>query len=161
MSSKVLALFTGPPGNPKKDKEAIELFLSLPGKKAICGGTTAQIIARQFKTDIKIDLAAASADIPPAGSIEGLDLISEGRITLNKTLMLLEAGLGNNSAGPAGDLARLICESDHIHIFSGGAFNPLPEKEKSLNRLSEREEIIRNLYAFLKAKKRTVTLFEY
>ncbi len=78
-------IITGPPISPKDDKETVNQLTNFEGIKIACGGTTAQIISRITKKELKTSLEYISPDVPPIAIIEGVDLVTEGVITLAKT----------------------------------------------------------------------------
>lgn len=87
---KPVAILTGPPLNNMDDNRYMRTFLECEGKKIICGGTTANIVARFLKTDIRTTLEYVDPDIPPIGYISGIDLVTEGIRTLGRVLTLLK-----------------------------------------------------------------------
>lgn len=85
-----LTVVVGPPVEKEKDAEMVNLFLHSPGKKIICGGTTANIVAKIMNKDIKVILDNSKSNVPPKAEIEGIDLVTEGIITLSKTVEILD-----------------------------------------------------------------------
>lgn len=83
-------LLTGPPENKEDDKRMVKEFMKAEGKKVVCGGTTANIVSRILKKKIHTTFNYPDPNIPPTASIEGLNLVTEGVITLNRTLSLLK-----------------------------------------------------------------------
>jgi len=76
-------IFTGPPLDPKQDEYFVEKFLKSEGKKIVCGGTTSNIVARIIDEEIEINFNLDSkSDIPPYGTMKGVDLVTEGVLTL-------------------------------------------------------------------------------
>ncbi len=78
-------IMTGPPINPDSDKIIVDELINFDGIKIACGGTTAQIISRVTKKELKTSIDYISPDVPPIAEIEGIDLVTEGVITLAKT----------------------------------------------------------------------------
>ena len=64
-----------------------------PGQRVICGDTTAQIAARLLGAKLEIERRPPDgwAQVPPMARLEGVDLVTEGRITLDKTRERLAA----------------------------------------------------------------------
>ena len=90
------------------------------GKKVICGYPVAEILARELGLKVVREEVSADPDVPPAWSIPTIDLVTEGIVTLNKTLELLEYDtLPDEAAGPAAQLARLLLRSDEIAFMLG------------------------------------------
>ena len=76
----------GPPSNRDDANRMMSLFFSKEGKHIICGGTTSSIAAKYLNKPIKASLNFEKADVPPIAEIEGVDLVTEGVITVNKVL---------------------------------------------------------------------------
>ncbi len=115
-------IFTGPPYHREKDHEYALTFDSFVGKKAICGGTTANLIARELERTIETPLGAVVGNLPGASEMDGVDLVTEGILTLTRTLEYLDKGqLTQNDA--AGDLVRFLLNSDVIEFMLGATLN--------------------------------------
>lgn len=76
----------GLPLSPNYDLKVIDFFLSLSGFHIVCGGTTAQVIAKKMGKPLNVSLLYYDKDVPPMGYIEGIDLVTEGVITMAKVL---------------------------------------------------------------------------
>ena len=87
---KVLNLFIGPPTDKEDDKELVNRILSAKGKVVVCGGTTANILSKYTGKELDPDLSTYTKEVPPIAYLEGVDLVTEGVITLNKTIGLLK-----------------------------------------------------------------------
>jgi hypothetical protein len=90
MSSCVVNLLSGPPIDQKKDGEMVRDFMEMPGLKVVCGGTSANIVARELKCEISASLTGADPRIPPTARIKGIDLVTEGVLTLRRSLEMLK-----------------------------------------------------------------------
>ena len=88
MEQKIVSLFTGPPKDMDDDSKIMKAFMDGDGKKVVCGGTTAKIAARYLNSRI-VNNDDGTAQVPPTSSIQGLDLVTEGVLTLNQTVKLL------------------------------------------------------------------------
>ncbi|MEF9960334.1 MAG: SpoIIE family protein phosphatase [Niameybacter sp.] len=130
-----LDLFTGPPKNKTSDHVMIEKIQEARGKVILCGGTTANIVAREIEETITIDLKNYNAKVPPMGYMEGIDLVTEGLLTLNATKEILSRYLEDKEKGlsvvriggldGASRLAKMLVEdSTHITFWVGQAINP-------------------------------------
>lgn len=84
------SVFVGPPIRKEDDAKYVGQFLALPGKKAVCGGTSSQIVARELGTEVRTSCDFPDRDIPPIGFIDGIDLTTEGVITIRRVLELSE-----------------------------------------------------------------------
>ena len=123
----------GPPSNRDDCDRMMSLFFSKEGKHIVCGGTTSSIAAKFLGKKVKASLAFESGDVPPIAEIEGVDLVTEGVITINKVLEYAKDALGENKCyehwSVKHDGASLICrllfeEATDINFFVGRAVNP-------------------------------------
>lgn len=123
----------GPPRNPDDCNRMMSLFFSKEGKHIICGGTTSSIAAKYLGKPLKASLNFEKSDVPPIAEIEGVDLVTEGVITINKVIEYAKDALGPNELyehwSYKRDGASLICqllfeEATDINFFVGRAVNP-------------------------------------
>lgn len=123
----------GPPSNRDDANRMMALFFSKEGKHIVCGGTTSSIAAKFLGKTIKPSLNFESSDVPPIAEIEGVDLVTEGVITINKVLEYAKDHLKSNESyshwGYKKDGASLICrllfeEATDINFYVGRAINP-------------------------------------
>ena len=115
-------VFTGPPYNRIKDREYCLSFGFFAGKKAICGGTTANIISRELKRDVVTVQQGISGDLPPIAQMTGVDLVTEGILTLTRASEYLEREeLDHKDA--AGSLVNFLLGSDIIEFMVGAMLN--------------------------------------
>lgn len=131
---KKLHIFTGPPEYKEEDKKIIRDFMEGESVKVVCGGTSANIVARELKKEIKTSLKYTDPTLPPTATIEGLDLVTEGVLTLNRALTLLKKYVDGDidenffleldKDNGASNLAKLIIEEcTELKIFAGKAIN--------------------------------------
>ena len=123
----------GPPSNRDDNDRMMSLFFSKEGKHIICGGTTSSIAAKYLRKPLKATLNFEMSDVPPIAEIEGVDLVTEGVITVNKVVEYAKDYLGENKHYEhwsfKRDGASLICrllfeEATDINFFVGRAINP-------------------------------------
>lgn len=115
-------VFTGPPYHQQKDKEYAEMFANFKGKKAIAGGTTANLISRELNRPITMDTTISIGKLPACSYMEGVDLVTEGVLTLTKTLEYLENGT-QDIDNAAGKLVKFLLDSDCINFMVGAKLN--------------------------------------
>lgn len=127
----VTHLLTGPPQDKSDDAFVVKKFMAQKGKKIVCGGTAANIFARELDEEIKTSFDYIDPNIPPTASINGLDLVTEGVLTLKYVLNLLETMPKrtdevdfNKKDGATLLLKALLEESTHIVLWVGKAINP-------------------------------------
>ncbi len=120
-----LLVVTGPPFAKEKDKELAEQIRDFPGRKVICGGTTAGIVGRELRRKVVMSLEQMDGDVPPIARMQGIDLITEGTLTLGRVVDLLEKGAGRDGLPPnaAGILAAELLDSDLIEFAVGTRIN--------------------------------------
>ncbi len=126
-------LLFGPPANRDDCNRMMALFFSKEGKHIICGGTTSSIAAKYLRKPVKTSLNFESADIPPISEIEGVDLVTEGVITINRVLEYAKDYLEDNESykhwsmkrDGASLISRLLFEeATDINFYVGRAINP-------------------------------------
>jgi len=149
-----LLVVTGPPFNRERDGEIAELVQTFNGRTAICGGTTASIVSRLLNRPVRVSLDRLTPDIPPAAEMEGLDLVTEGTITLAKAAELLENGTPVESwrKTPARDLAVLMLESDIVQFVVGTRINEAHQDPNVPVELDLRRNIVRRIAALLETR---------
>lgn len=114
-------VFTGPPYHQDKDNFYAKMLESFKGKKAICGGTTANLISRELNIPIKTQISLNCGRLPSVSFMEGIDLVTEGILTLTKTCEYLENGESSEDA--AGQLVKFLLDSDCINFMVGAKLN--------------------------------------
>ena len=126
-------LMFGPPSNRNDGNNMMSLFFSKEGKHIVCGGTTASIAAKYLGKPLRASLNFEQSDVPPIATIEGVDLVTEGVITINKVLQYAKDYLADNETYEQWsfkrDGASLICrllfeEATDINFYVGRAVNP-------------------------------------
>lgn len=120
-----IMICTGPPVQPEKDPHFAEKLRSFAGKKIVSGATTTEIISRELKRTV-IDEPIVDHTLPPTSKMEGIDLITEGVLTLSKVVYLLANVINSNyqfGKGPADRVCELLLASDEIHILVGTKIN--------------------------------------
>lgn len=126
-------LLFGPPSNRDDCNRMMSLFFSKSGKHIVCGGTTSSIAAKFLGKPIKASLNFVRSDIPPTAELEGVDLVTEGVITINRVVEYAKDALGENKLyekwSYGHDGASMICrllfeEATDINFFVGRAVNP-------------------------------------
>ena len=86
----------GPPSNRDDCDRMMSLFFSKEGKHIICGGTTSSIAAKYLGKPLRASLNFEQSDLPPIAELEGVDLVTEGVITMNRVLEYAKDYLDQN-----------------------------------------------------------------
>ncbi|MDE6781110.1 MAG: serine/threonine-protein phosphatase [Ruminococcus sp.] len=123
----------GPPSNRDDCGRMMSLFFSKAGKHIICGGTTASIAGKWLGKPVKASLKFERSDVPPTAEIEGVDLVTEGVITVSKVLEYAIDYVNENKLyeewnfqenGAAKISRMLFDEATDINFYVGKAVNP-------------------------------------
>lgn len=123
----------GPPLNRDDTERMISLFFSKEGKHIVCGGTTSSIVAKYLGKKLTVSTNFEPGGLPPISYIDGVDLVTEGVVTMNKVVEYARDYLGENKLFEhwnfKKDGASLICrllfeEATDINLFVGTAINP-------------------------------------
>ncbi len=148
--SRRALLMTGPPFDRRRDRELalrLELF---QGRKAVCGGTTSNIIGRELDRKVITRLGGRRGDLPPVCSIDGIDLVTEGILTLTRVASILEAHETDFKFDAAGRLAELLVDSDQIELLVGTRINEAHQDPSLPVDLEIRRNIIKRIAAALR-----------
>lgn len=153
-SPRKLLLCSGPPYDKHQDGRLAEVVKNFEGKKILCGGTTADIISRELDIPVKDTLEFDDPELPPLSYMEGIDLVSEGILTLSKVATLLEhygprTELGK---GPADQIVKMFLESDEIDFRVGTAINIAHQDPNLPVELEIRRTVIKKIARFLEEK---------
>ncbi|MDD5363632.1 MAG: SpoIIE family protein phosphatase [Ignavibacteria bacterium] len=145
---------SGPPYEKEKDEYLTSLICGYDGKKIICGGTTANIVSRIMNKEIVIDMTGDTNELPPVSSIEGIDLVTEGILTLAKVSEFLENKSITDSlpADAAGNVLSIILNSDIIDFVVGTRINNAHQDPNLPEELEIRRNIIKKIAGLLEEK---------
>lgn len=169
---RIVNIFTGPPAKKEDDERLIHDFMHTEGKKVVAGGTSANIAARVLGKEIVTKADTSSPDVPPMASIDGIDLVTEGVITLGKSLKLLKKYVRDefdteffdelDADNGASRLAKLLIEEcTELNLFVGTAVNAA-HKETALNfDLSMRQNLVEQLVRTAEEMGKTVKVMYY
>ncbi len=129
----LINLMIGPPSDRNDCDKMVSLFLSKEGKRIVCGGTTSTIVAQYLNKPIVPNLNYFDPEIPPTATIEGIDVVTEGVITINRVNEYAKDYLANNESykqwnykqdGAAIISRMLFEEATDINFYVGRAVNP-------------------------------------
>ncbi len=149
----------GPPSNRDDCDRMMSLFFSKEGKHIVCGGTTSSIAAKYLHKPLKASLNFERSDIPPIAEIEGVDLVTEGVITVNRVLTYAKDYLSDNKLyeqwGFKRDGASLISrmlfeEATDINFYVGRAVNPAHQNPDLPINFNIKMNLVEELSACLK-----------
>ncbi len=149
-----LMLITGPPFYKIKDQKFVDQINNFDGKKAICGGTTAEIVARGLNLELTSEHDFSDTSLPPIAHLEGFEIVTEGLLTIGRVEELLEnytseTRLGNS---PADEIAKLLLQHDFIHLIVGTRINWAHQAPDLPNDLEIRKVVVKRLIKLLEKK---------
>ncbi|MGQ7869088.1 SpoIIE family protein phosphatase [Sunxiuqinia sp. sy24] len=149
-------LITGPPFYKIKDTDFVKRVIEFPGKKIICGGTTAEIIARELDLEVNIQhrYGYEEAGIPPAAEMEGFEMVTEGILTMGKVEEILEVYSREDRLGtsPPEEVAKLLLEHDNIHIIVGTRINWAHQDPDQPMELEIRKFVVKRIVRLLEER---------
>lgn len=153
-------VLSGPPLSREDDSRLVEEFFSGTRRRAICGGTTANIVARERHLPLSVGIKYADYSLPPTASMPGIDLVTEGILTLTRVVQLLEEGktLYRQKSDGASLLLKWLMECDEIELLVGLRVNPahlIPQLPFSLG---QRSSILQRLSHLLCARGKKVII---
>ena len=160
-------LMIGPPMDPAQDEEILRDFFALEGKTIVCGGT---IVGRYLGKPVCPTLDFPDPDIPPIATIQGVDLVTEGVITLGRVVALAAQCLSNQIGEPtwltARDGASLIArmlfeEATNVNFYVGRAMNPAHQNPELPISLNLKLRLVEELAKSLEGMEKTVTVRYY
>jgi len=144
-------IFTGPPYHQEKDLQYSKIFDNFKGKKAICGGTTANLVSRELCREIRTENEISIGNLPSCSFMDGADLITEGILTLTKTLEYLEQDTGSlQNAGVK--LVKFLLDSDCINFMVGAKLNQAHYDPNLPIEIEIRKNIIKKMAKVLEDK---------
>jgi hypothetical protein len=158
-----LMIFTGPPIEKNKDKEYVERLLKFQGRKVICGGTTGNIVAKYLGETIDMEIETMRKDLPPIGKLKGIDLVTEGILTMSKAIEILKqchcdiARLPDDNNGSV-MLVREILSADSLLFLVGQKINDFYQNPLLPKNISIRRNLIEELVKILREKQKEVIL---
>ena len=156
-------LLTGPPVNKDVDEELVKKFKERPGFLAVCGGTTAKIVARYLGgRSLDVDLSTMKEDVPPLAKLEGIDLTTEGILTLTRANDMLHSGANKEtvkfSTDGASALIRLCLDVDHVHFMVGLSVNPAHQNPDLPKQLGMKLAVVREIADELRKRGKEVSI---
>lgn len=129
----VVNIAIGPPEYRDDNHKMMALFFAKEGRHIVCGGTTASIAADYLHRPVKMNYLSPDPDIPPTSTIEGVDLVTEGIVTIDHVLAYAKEYVKDNRTfenwcykkDGASLIARMLFEdATDINMFIGRAANP-------------------------------------
>ena len=151
-----LNMLIGPPKNKRDDRQVLNLFFRKEGFHVVSGGNTSKMVSRYLGKPVEVQMGSGNAEVPDMATIEGVDMVTEGVITLERVCDLCEKIITNpmeilwlrEETDPASVLALLLLqESTDVNILFGMAANDAHDDigigfEKKLQLIRKLEELL-------------------
>ncbi len=149
-----LLLVTGPPFEQNYDARLADTIRNYNGKIIVSGGTTTDIVSRELNLEVTDSLHFYDKELPPVSYMPGIDLVTEGILTLNKVSRILRDYDSNypTGKGPADQIVKLFYESDQIHFVVGTKINEAHQDPNVPVDLEIRRTIINRIARLLDEK---------
>jgi hypothetical protein len=145
-------LITGPPFYKIKDFDFVGRIQDFDGKKIICGGTTAEIIARELNLDVEIQHGNKKLeDLPPSAKMAGFDMVTEGILTLGRVEEILEnfdSDTRLHDSTPE-EVVKLLLQHDSIDIIVGTRINWAHQDPEQPLELELRKFVVKRIVRLL------------
>ena len=163
-------LMIGPPRDPAEDEAIMKDFFALEGKTIVCGGTTSTVVGRYLGKPVCPTLDFFDPDIPPIATIQGVDLCTEGVITLGRVVALAAQCLSTEIGEPswltgkdgASLIARLLFEeATNVNFYVGRAMNPAHQNPDLPLNLNLKLRLVEELARCLEQMEKEVTVRYY
>ncbi len=162
---RTLTMLIGPPVERRSDARVVEALMSSHGRRVVCGGTTARIVARFLGKPINVDLETGTESVPPTCRSEGIDLVTEGTLTVTKALEIIRQDAPGEPwklrVDGANRLVDLLHEADAVKVIVGRAMNPAHQNPKLPRNLSLKTQVIEVLAEALRRKGKQVEIEYY
>lgn len=161
----IVNLLVGPPMDKQEDNIVASNFMSKEGIKIVCGGTTSKIIAKYLKKEVKTTLNYFTPEVPPIGMIDGIDLVTEGVITLGKTLDIskkyvdikdVDSKSLSDKDGASLIANFLLKKASHVNLFVGTSINAA-HKDLPID-IAMKLKIVENIKSILESCGKIVTI---
>lgn len=175
IDSKPVHLMTGPAQNPEDDKKMVENFMGGDEgtKRIVCGGTSATIVSRVLGRKLDVSLNYVDPEIPPMAYMEGIDLVTEGVLTLNRVVQLLKRYIQNETVfedffqeldkvNGASMVAKMLIEDcTELHLYVGKAINSAYQNPGLPFDLGIRQNLVEQLRHAVEEMGKKVTVTYY
>jgi len=146
---RTLMIFVGPPIDRQDDRQVVDTLMATHGRRVVCGGTTANIVARELGKEITVDMETGTDVVPATGRIRGIDLVTEGTLTLGRALDILRSDQPSSELklriDGASSLVVLLREADRIKILLGRAINPAHQNPNLPKDLGLKKQVVQAL----------------
>ena len=175
INAKPVHLMTGPAQDPSMDEEMVKGFMSGDDstKRIVCGGTSATIVSRVLKKKLDVSMNYVDPDIPPIAYMDGIELVTEGVLTLNRVVQLLRRYVKNETVSEdffleldkpngASMVAKMLIEDcTELHLYVGKAINSAYQNPGLPFDLGIRQNLVEQLKTVVEEMGKQVTVTYY
>ena len=175
INAKPVHLMTGPAQDPSMDEEMVKGFMSGDDstKRIVCGGTSATIVSRELKRKLDVSMDYVDPDIPPIAYMDGIELVTEGVLTLNRVVQLLRRYAKNETVSEdffleldkqngASMVAKMLIEDcTELHLYVGKAINSAYQNPGLPFDLGIRQNLVEQLKTVVEEMGKQVTVTYY
>ena len=168
---QTVSLMLGPSRDPDDEEGMLASFFAEPGKHIVSGGTTSALAARHLGRELDTSLPAyVDPEIPPTAKLEGVDLVTEGVVTLSRVVEYAQDYLGDNARyaewgykkDGASLAARMLFEdATHVNLYIGRAVNPAHQAAGLPIGFDRKMQIADQLSDCLKQMGKTVKMYKF
>ena len=132
MKKNIVNIMVGPPADREDDRSYFETFFQKEGMRVVCGGTTAKLVADYLQTEVTGLPDSGTEEVPAMSEIKGIDLVTEGLLTLEKLMDYYEDfqedrtyfnQIIKKKDGATELFQVLFAEATEINFFFGNALN--------------------------------------
>lgn len=175
INAKPVHLMTGPAQDSSMDEEMVKGFMSGDDstKRIVCGGTSATIVSRVLKKKLDVSMNYVDPDIPPIAYMDGIELVTEGVLTLNRVVQLLRRYAKNETVSEdffleldkqngASMVAKMLIEDcTELHLYVGKAINSAYQNPGLPFDLGIRQNLVEQLKTVVEDMGKQVTVTYY
>lgn len=175
INAKPVHLMTGPAQDPSMDEEMVRSLMSGDDstKRIVCGGTSATIVSRVLKKRLDVSMDYVDPDIPPIAYMDGIELVTEGVLTLNRVVQLLRRYVKNETVSEdffleldkpngASMVAKMLIEDcTELHLYVGKAINSAYQNPGLPFDLGIRQNLVEQLKTVVEEMGKQVTVTYY
>lgn len=164
---KAVNLMFGPPREDSELNKMMALFFAKQGRHIVSGGTTSGLVAKYLGKQMETSIDYYDPDIPPTAKIDGVDLVTEGVLTINRVVEYAKDFLGEKEfyndwlvkKDGASQIARhLFEEATDINFYIGRAVNPAHQNPNLPIGFNIKMQLVEELSKNLKEMGKTVNV---
>ena len=149
--ARMATVLTGPPAEPGIVPRMLKDFISREGIKVVSGGTTSHLVADHLRQTLELEESLLDSNLPPAARLKGIDLVTEGILTLSRASEYLRNGMPAGVDDAATRLIKLLMEADGITFMVGTARNPAHQNTGLPESMILRRRIVEDLASLFRS----------